>query len=83
MLRVPTDLNPLSLHYHPTTLPLYHGCLLFGMFHLQTNLRKTDTCIFLSEIHILEARCFALSVFLFLSFAHMSDTNSHIKGAQV
>jgi hypothetical protein len=79
MPRVPTDLNPHSLHYHPTTLPLYHGCLLLGGFHLQSKLRKTDTCIFLSEIHILEASFFAMSVFSFLLFAHINDTNSHIK----
>ncbi len=30
------DLNQLSLHEHPTTLPLNNSCLLF---------RKTDTCI--------------------------------------
>ena len=79
MLRVPTDLNPLSLHYHPTTLTLYHGCLLFKGFHLQRKLRKTDTCLFLSEIHILEASFFAMSVFSFLLFAHINDTDSHIK----
>ena len=79
MPRVPPDLNPLSLHYHPTTLPLYHGCSLLDVFHLQSKLRKTDTCIFLSEIHILEASFFAISVFSFLLFAHINDTNSHIK----
>jgi hypothetical protein len=73
------DLNPHSLHYHSTTLPLYHSHLISGRFHLQTKLRKTDTCIFLSEIHILEASFFAMSVFSFLLFAHINDTNSHIK----
>ena len=79
MPRVPQDSNPHSLHYHPTTLPLYHGCLLVGRFHLQSKLRKTDTCIFLSEIHILEASFFAMSVYSFILFAHINDTNSRIK----
>jgi hypothetical protein len=79
MPRVPPDLNPHSLFYDPTTLPLYHGCLLVKRFHLQSKLRKTDTCIFLSEIHILEAIFVAMSVFSFILFAHINDTNSHIK----
>ena len=63
--------------YYPTSVPRL--LVTQGGFHLQSKLRKTDTCIFLSEIHILEASFFAISVFSFLLFAHINDTNSHIK----
>jgi hypothetical protein len=79
MPRVPRDLNPLSLHYHPSTLPLYHGCLLFEGFHLQKKLRKTDTWIFCLKFIFLKLVASQCQYFLFRSFAHIKDANSHIK----
>ncbi len=79
MPRVPPDLNLLSLHYLTTTLPLYHGCLLFKGFYLQKNLRKTDTCIFCRKYIFLKLVASQWQYFLFLSFAHINDTNSHIQ----
>jgi hypothetical protein len=80
MSRVLPDLNPVSLHYHPTTLPLYHGCSLQGGFYLERNERKTDTCIFFCLKFIffkpVASQC---QYFLFLSFVHINDTNSQIK----